>query len=148
MLKGPLIHPPLLAALAEAGHGSLVLLADGNYPVATATSPAATRIHLNLGPGTLDVTTVLRAVLHALPVEGAHVMTPDDGPEPPIFAEFRDLLSGQVAALQPLSRAGFYEAARGPDLAVVIATGDVRLYANLLLTIGVVPPGDALAAAS
>ncbi len=33
-----------------------------------------------------------------------------------------------------------YDAARGPDIALVIATGERRIYANILLTIGVVPP--------
>ena len=30
--------------------------------------------------------------------------------------------------------------ARGPDLALAIATGEQRIYANVLLTIGVVMP--------
>ena len=37
-------------------------------------------------------------------------------------------------------RFAFYAAAREPDVAVVIATGDARQYANLLLTVGVVSP--------
>ena len=35
---------------------------------------------------------------------------------------------------------GVYEAASAPDVAVAIATGERRIYANLLLTIGVVAP--------
>ena len=34
MLRTDLIHPPLLEALARCGHGSKVLIADGNYPLA------------------------------------------------------------------------------------------------------------------
>ncbi len=41
---------------------------------------------------------------------------------------------------QALDRFGFYATCREPDLAVCIATGDDRLYANLLLTVGVIPP--------
>jgi L-fucose mutarotase len=66
-------------------------------------------------------------------------MTPGDGPEPAVFGRFRELL-GDVS-LDPLERFAFYDAARGPDLAVAVASGDQRLYANVLLTIGVVPPG-------
>jgi hypothetical protein len=33
-----------------------------------------------------------------------------------------------------------YDAACEPDVALVIATGEQRVYANILLTIGVVPP--------
>jgi L-fucose mutarotase len=42
--------------------------------------------------------------------------------------------------LQPLARFTFYAAASEKDVALVIATGEQRIYANLLLTIGVVPP--------
>ena len=36
-----------------------------------------------------------------------------------------------------MSRDEFYAACRTPDVAVVIATGEVSHYANLLLTVGV-----------
>lgn len=39
--------------------------------------------------------------------------------------------------ISTLDRFAFCEAARGPDLALAIVTGDVRTYANLLLAIGV-----------
>ena len=35
MLKYRLLHPELLRALGEAGHGARVLVADGNYPLVT-----------------------------------------------------------------------------------------------------------------
>lgn len=142
MLKGRLIHPQLLQALASAGHGAGVLLADGNYPLSTRTPPTAARVYLNLAPGVVSVTEVLEALLTAIPVEGAAVMVPAEGPEPAVFGEFRRLLEGAGAAvpLQPLSRGDFYDAASAPGVAVAVATGEERLYANLLLTIGVVPP--------
>ena len=65
-------------------------------------------------------------------------MVPDAGDEPPIFAEFRALLPG--VPLSPLGRLEFYDAAREPDLALAIATGERRIYANILLAIGVVAP--------
>jgi L-fucose mutarotase len=138
MLTYPLLHPEILAALGAAGHGAQVLIADGNYPLATRSHPAARRVFLNLAPGILAVTDVLRVLAGAIPVEAAQVMVPDSGPEPPIFREFRELLPG--VALEPLGRFEFYDAARGPDLALAIATGERRIYANLLLTIGVIPP--------
>ncbi len=138
MLKTQLIHPEILRALGEAGHGSQILIADGNYPVATRTYPGARHVYLNLAPGLVTVTDVARVVAGAIPVEAAHVMMPESGPEPPIFAEFRELLPG--VELQPLGRFAFYDAARGPDLALAIATGEQRIYANLLITIGVVAP--------
>lgn len=136
MLLGPLTHPGLVGALAAAGHGSQVLLADGNYPHSTGAPAGVPRVHLNLRPGLLDVDQVLEAVHAAVPVEAAAVMTPGDGQEVAAHHGYRRLL-GDAVAWRELGRFEFYDACRGPDLAVVVATGDQRLYANLLLTLGV-----------
>ncbi len=138
MLKTRLLHPGILAALGEAGHGAQVLIADANYPLLTRSNSAAHRVYLNLAPGLVTVTDVLEVLLDAIPIEAAHVMVSDTGEEPGIFAEFRERLP--TTSLQPLGRVSFYDAARGPDLALAIATGEQRIYANLLLTIGVVMP--------
>jgi L-fucose mutarotase len=136
VLKSRLIHPAILQALAEAGHGSQILIADGNYPLATGSAATARRVHLNLAPGIVSVTDVLEVVCTAIPVEAASVMRPADDGEPAIYPEFRALLP--ELELERLGRFDFYERARGRDLALAIATGDIRLYANILLTIGVV----------
>ena len=138
MLKYQLIHPEILRGLGEAGHGAQVLIADGNYPLGTRSHPAARRIYLNLAPDLVRVTDVLNVLVHAIPIEAAHVMMPEMGPEPAIFAEFRHQLPG--IELEPMGRFEFYDMARGPDLALVISTGEQRIYANILLTIGVVMP--------
>src|SRR5688572_6420972 len=107
MLTYPLLHPEVLRALGEAGHGAQVLIADGNYPLATRSSPASRRVYLNLAPDLLRVTDVLQVLVGAIPIEAAHVTVPDDGPEPPIFAEFRQLMPG--VELQPYERFAFYD---------------------------------------
>jgi L-fucose mutarotase len=138
MLRYPLTHPEIIGALAAAGHGSTVLLADANYPHATAIGPNARLVLLNLRPGQVPVDDVLATVLNAIPVEAAHIMQPDSGPEPPVFSRFRELL-GHIEP-QPLGRHEFYAAVGQPSLALAVATGDQRLYANIMLTIGVVAP--------
>jgi L-fucose mutarotase len=138
MLYTKLTHPAILEALASAGHGSRVLIADGNYPLSTGTASAARRVYLNLTPGVVAALDVLECVLSAIPVEVAHVMRPDDGSEPDIFAEFRERLFG--VELQGVERFAFYDLARQPDVTLAIATGEQRLWANILLTIGVVQP--------
>ena len=80
----------------------------------------------------------LGVLLDAIPIEAAHVMGPDSGEEPGIFADFRRMLPD--TPLQRLGRFQFYDMARGPDLALAISTGEERVYANVLLTIGVVMP--------
>ncbi|MFN8569251.1 MAG: RbsD/FucU family protein [Kouleothrix sp.] len=138
MLRYKLLHPEILAALGSAGHGAQILIADGNYPFATRSNPRARQVYLNLAPGVLGATDVLSVLVDAVPIEAAHVMVPDTGDEPPIFREFRELMPGMQ--LYILRRFEFYEAASAPDVTLVIATGEQRIYANLLLTIGVIPP--------
>jgi len=142
MLKTELIHPDLLRALASAGHGSQVLIADGHYPVATGAAPSAERIYLNLTRGTVDGPTVLRALLSAVEVESAILMAtaPPAPAEPEIWRTYHDEFERagvQDVRIAQLERFGFYEAAKGDDVAIVIATGETAIYANLLLTIGV-----------
>jgi L-fucose mutarotase len=136
MLKQTLIHPDILEALAAAGHGSRILITDGNYPASTMLGENASLVYLNLAPGMPTVTDVLRVLLTAIPVEDAAVMEPSEGPEPAIFDEFRKLLPS--IALTGYDRFTFYEEASGSDTCLQIVTGEQRIYANLLLTIGVV----------
>ena len=146
MLDLPLIHPDILRVLGRAGHGSQVLIADGNYPFRTTLGANAELVSLNLAPGIVSATDVLAALAPAVPVEAAAVMaTAKEGPyamteDPPIWAEFRDLLAahGFAGPLERLERFAFYEAGRGADVALAVATGEQRIYANLLLTIGVI----------
>jgi L-fucose mutarotase len=139
MLKYQLLHPEILAALGGAGHGSKVLIADGNYPFATRASPSARRVYLNLAPGLVTVTDVLRVLVGAIPIEAAEVMVPESGEEPTIFKDFCSILPKDLT-LKKLGRFEFYDAARDSDTALVVSTGEQRIYANLLLTIGVVMP--------
>ncbi len=154
MLKSTLIHPDILRAIAGAGHGSQILISDGNYPASTGSNPAATRAYLNLSPGVITATQALEAIASAIPIEAAHVMNPADSSTPPIFHEFARLLGiglntpptpttspiRAVQTLERLERFAFYAAATEPSVCLVIATGEQRIYANILLTIGVVPP--------
>lgn len=139
MLKYQLLHPEILHALGTAGHGAKILIADGNYPLITRSNPNAQRVYLNLAPGLVTVTDVLKLMVDALPIEAAEVMGPDSGETPSIYRDFKKILPKEIA-LQRLGRFEFYDAGRSPDTALAIATGEQRIYANILLTIGVVPP--------
>jgi L-fucose mutarotase len=138
MLKGKLLHPEILGVLGQSGHGSKILISDGNYPHNTGSPETSTIVFLNLMPGVPTVTQVLEALISAIPIEAAEVMMPSKGPEPSIFAEFRKLLP--EIELIKTERMKFYENARDHNTSLVIATGEQRIYANLLLTIGVVKP--------
>ena len=149
MLKGKLLHPQIMHALGSAGHGSRILVADGNYPFSTRHGPNAQMVYLNLAPGLVAVTDVLAALVQMVEIEAAAVMQPaKTGPyalksDPDIFADFARILEENVARkphlpLQRLERFKFYQEASSADVCLTIATGEQRIYANLLLTIGVV----------
>jgi L-fucose mutarotase len=146
MLKTPILHPQILAALGRAGHSSKILISDGNYPHHTRRGPNADLVFLNFAPGQMTVTDVLIGIANTVPLELAEVMEPArTGPyamknDPPIFDEFRKILKARNATLDltKLERFAFYDAAGGRDVTLTIATGEQRIYANILLTIGVV----------
>jgi L-fucose mutarotase len=146
MLKNQLLHPQITAALARAGHGSKVLISDGNYPHWTKRGPNAQVVYLNLAPGQPTVTDVLKVLITAIPIEAAEVMDyARSGPyalkeDPPIWDEFRRVLRDAKVEVEltKIERFSFYDAAGTRDVCLTIATGEQRIYANLLLTIGVV----------
>ncbi|RME68999.1 MAG: transporter [Verrucomicrobia bacterium] len=137
MLKSQLIHPDILQALASSGHFSQVLIADGNYPVATGTNPLAKRVHLNLRPGLVSCLDVLEVLLTAIPVQEATVMAPPSDFHPEIHDDYKRLLGPDVSWSE-MERWAFYDKIKSPNTSLVIATGEQRRFANLLLTIGVV----------
>ena len=134
MLRGNLLQPEILQALASAGHGSKVLITDSNYPVATHSGPNASLVFLNLAPGKLSVTDVLETLLESIAIETVEVMTPGKGDEPSIFPEIRALTK---LDLQLRTRSEFYEIARSEDICLVVMTGEQRTFACAILTIGV-----------
>ena len=148
MLRGNLIHAEILEALGTAGHGSRVLIADGNYPASTALGPNAVLVSLNLSPGIVSCTQVLESLLSVMPVEAAAVMEYyREGPyalseDPPVWDEYREILGAfqQPSDLEEIERFAFYEASKEEDVCLTIQTADQRVYANLLLTIGVIMP--------
>lgn len=135
MLKYDLIHPPLIEALGVAGHGSKILIADGNYPYLTVRSPGARLVHLNIAPGLLDVTRVLELSMTAVNFESAVLMEPSDGSPVAAHEDYRGSLGAGVP-FELTDRWKFYELARSDDVGLIIATGDQRLYANIILTVG------------
>lgn len=145
MLRFPLTHPALLEALASGGHGSRVLIADGNYAHRTNTRPGVPIVYLNLRPGLLTGDQVLEAVAEAVPIEAAAVMAPDDGSRSEAAQGYRAML-GDVP-FTALAREDFYAACKAPELVVAVATGDMRYFANVLLTIGALPPAGSEAKA-
>jgi L-fucose mutarotase len=145
MLKHHLIHPKINEVIGRAGHHGTILVADGNYPASSKRGPNAEVVCLNLMPGIVSCTHVLRAVLSAVPIEAVQTMMYEtSGPyaltgDPPVWDEYRREIreAGLSLALQPIEKWSFYEAVATPDHVLTIQTADQQRYANILLTIGV-----------
>ena len=136
MMRGPIKHPDVLAALAGAGHKSTVLIADLNYAAATAVGPRARTVHLGLTAGTPTVPDVLAAVQAAVAIEHATQMSPSEDALP---SEVQDEVARVLdVRVDRVSREEFYELARSADMALAIITGDTRRFGNVLVRLGAI----------
>jgi L-fucose mutarotase len=141
MLKGidPILSPDLLSVLRSMGHGDEIVIVDANFPAA---SMAQRLIRLD-GP---TATAVADAVVSVIPLddfvaEAAWRMevVGDPTTEQSIFDEFRRIIADREGTrfyLAALERFAFYERAR--NAFVIVATGETRLYGNIILKKGVV----------
>lgn len=139
MLKTKLVHPEILYALGKAGHGSKVLLADGDYPVSTTKGPNAEIVHLNICAGLVNCIQLLEVILPTVLIEDAAVMdVPQGCSEPEIWNLYREMLKKNEydVELKKIDQFPFYNEIAMPTTALIIQTGELREYANLLLTIG------------
>ena len=139
MLKTSCLHPEIISVLARCGHGDQVLIADGNYPVESGSHAQTKKVYLGLTHGIPLVTDILQVLTSSIEIEKAEIMVPDDGKRLPIHEEFQRLIHS-VPQLDALGRFEFYEAAKRECVKLIVASGDQRVYANLLLTVGVVKP--------
>ena len=142
MLKGldPLLGPELLKTLREMGHGDEIAIVDGNYP-AVAHARRLVRMDGH------DLLSVAAAVLSVLPIDDfteEAVFRPgfaaDPGRREPVFDEFDALVARfePDRRVVPLAGEAFYDRVRGAY--AVVATGERRLYANLVFRKGVIRP--------
>ena len=141
MLKGidPILGPDLLHALAAMGHGDEICIADANFP---ATSNARRLIRVD----GVDAVAVANAILGLLPLDtfvdyAAFAMQVVGKPKesPPIYGLFQQSLDHHAKGfkLGRIERFKFYE--RAQRCFAIVATGERRLYGNLILTKGVLP---------
>lgn len=140
MLKSDLLHPEILSTLGASGHGSRVVIADGNYPYVTQSNKEARVVYLNLAPGIVKAPRVLSVINQSIVIESAKLMGPEDRHEPRIFQEFKEILEDTEP--DEVGRFEFYEAARDDQVSLVIATGEERTFGNVILTLGVRRGGE------
>lgn len=142
MLKGidPLLGPELLAVLRTMGHGDEIAVVDGNYPAET----DAKRLVRMDGH---DAPRIVEAILSVMPVDefvSEAVFRPAAGGDAkrmePVFSDFEKVLK-QYEPTQKISvlvGSDFYN--RVKSCYAIVASGERRLYGNLILRKGVIHP--------
>jgi L-fucose mutarotase len=135
----PLLTPDLLHALASMGHGDALVIADANFPAAGLGKRVVSLAGAS-APHVLD------AILTRFPLDQAvspAVFTMevigDPIAVPPPVTEFAAMLARHglgEAEMRALARDAFYERAR--QAFVIVHTGELRGYGNILLVKGVV----------
>ncbi|MEZ0211959.1 MAG: RbsD/FucU family protein [Xanthobacteraceae bacterium] len=147
MLKGidPLLGPDLLMTLRAMGHGDEIAIVDANYPAA-AHAKRLIRMDGHSAPALLD------AVLSVMPLDAAvedAAFRPcahgECGRIEPVFAEFAEVIARREPgfALVPIAGEPFYDRIRAAY--AIVASGERRLYGNIILRKGVIRPGQAAA---
>jgi L-fucose mutarotase len=136
----PLLGPALLAHLRSMGHGDELVIADANFPA------AAVAKRLVRAEGT-TTPRMLSAILSVLPLDTfvdsavcvMHVVG-TEGTLPPLTDEFRRVVveraGSRFSNILGLERFAFYERAR--DAYAVVATGERRVYGNVILRKGII----------
>jgi L-fucose mutarotase len=143
MLKNidPLLSPELLSTLRAMGHGDELAIVDANYPSTSSGRPV-------IRADAASATEIAAAVLSLMPLDefvpcaAFHMQVVNDpNGQMPIFDEFRSVLlkhEPKMARLEGIERFAFYD--RVKRCFAVVATGERRLYGNLILKKGIVRP--------
>jgi len=92
MISGTITHPQILAELARADHGSVVLVCDVHYAAATCVGPNSRAVYLKPPAGTLTVPEVNSVLLQTISLEHVTQMQP-------VSDAFPSVVQGEIARL-------------------------------------------------
>jgi len=134
-----ILSPELLKVLMEMGHGDELVIADGNFP---SSSVAQKLVRLD----GIAIPQILEAVLKLFPLDtytekpvSLMAVTPGDNVKPVIWEEYKKIIKESrepFSEFDYIERFAFYE--RAKKAYAVVATGELALYANIILKKGVV----------
>jgi len=136
----PLISPELLAILTSMGHGDEIVLADAHFPGNTMNDLVVRADGLKI-PDLLDAILPLFAL--DTYVESPLIMmqaVPGDSLEPIVEESYRKVIDKywpETPSIARVERFAFYEQAQ--QAFVVVMTGELAKYGNIILKKGVTP---------
>jgi D-ribose pyranose/furanose isomerase RbsD len=124
-----ILHPDLAQALAELGHGDVVLVTDAGFPI-----PRDARVvNLGLTAGTVDALTILRTLRPHLFVEEVRFAPEVRSHHPSLYADLQEIYTGSGADFLPAPHEELIET-WAPRAKVVIRSGSLTAWANVALT--------------
>ena len=140
MLKNipKILSPDLLKVLCEMGHGDEIVIADGNFP-------AASNANILIRADGIGTTEILNAILQVFPLDQYDdnnfvLMEKCDGDnvDVSIWNEYSDILKKYEPSAKMTfeERFAYYDRAR--KAYAVVATGESKQYANIILKKGCV----------
>lgn len=130
MRRDGLLHPELLALVADLGHGQSLCVADPGLPV-----PEHVRtIQLAWTPGRPPMTDVVQVLLDELVAESA-VTAQELDPASLLGRRLRTILDRAGVPVESVPHEALKQ--RLADCAAVVRTGEFTPYANVVLTAGV-----------
>ena len=139
------LSPELLYVLARMGHGDTLVFGDANFPSASISKSGPELINAS----GLSIPILLEATLQLFPLDtyitnpvGVMQVVPgDEGLKPPVWDEYKKIVSrseGKDINLEMIERFEFYK--RAKNAFAVIATGEQALYGNVIIAKGTIPP--------
>ncbi|MGB5823319.1 MAG: RbsD/FucU domain-containing protein [Proteocatella sp.] len=135
-----ILSPELVKTLMEMGHGDTIVLADGNFPSET----CGKRVIRADGHGVAEL---LDAILELFPLDikysekpfGLMALVKADEAVPEIWKAYDEILDShheKRPAIEYIERFAFYE--RAKKAFAVVATGEKAIYANIVITKGII----------
>jgi L-fucose mutarotase len=131
----PILTGSLLAHLDAMGHSDAVVLADAHFPA----ERLADRLLIFPGLSTPDVLAAVRTVVPLDDPPAIDLMTSADGSRLPVQEELVAAAGATERDVRFLERHDFYDVAAQAYL--IVRTGEMRTYGNVILRKGVVTPG-------
>jgi L-fucose mutarotase len=135
-----MLGPELLATLRAMGHGDEIALVDGNYPAQEDARRLVRADGLALIP-------LLDAILQVLPVDDfvpqalfRASVKGDPARADPIHEEMQAVCARRAPGFELVALNGEALYARIKKAHTIIATGEPRLYANIIIRKGVIYP--------
>lgn len=142
MLKGinPLLNPDVLHALAAMGHADTLAIVDSNFPAFSVASETVYKKVLRMD---CSMPQALEAVLSLFPIDSfvdnpvnSMQVVGDPKEVPEVITEAAQILDQQQVQITSLERFEFYAATK--QSFAIIQTTESRIYANLILSKGVI----------